>query len=52
MRLSDGAWWKLVPTTHPHPIDPIGVSCEHAYYSYANQVLRVRLSSLPPGGLP
>ncbi|MCC6648799.1 MAG: hypothetical protein IT374_24940 [Polyangiaceae bacterium] len=52
VRLSDGVWWRLVPNLYPYAARPLGVTCEHVYYEFANQVLRVRLASLPPGGLP
>lgn len=52
VRLSDGVWWKLKPNAFPYAARPLGITCEHVYYSYANQVLRIRLASLPAGGLP
>jgi hypothetical protein len=52
VRLSDATWWKLKPTVVPYAARPLGITCEHAYYEFANQVLRIRLDSLPPGGLP
>ena len=52
VRLSDGVWWKLVPSVFPYPARPIGLTCEHVYYVISSQVLRIRLDSLPAGGLP
>jgi hypothetical protein len=52
VRLADGVWWKLKPNVFPYPARPLGLTCEHVYYSFANQVLRIRLDSLPAGGLP
>ena len=52
VRVSDGVWWKLEPNIFPYPARPLGLTCEHVYYEYANQVLCIRLDSLPAGGLP
>ena len=52
VRLSDGVWWKLKPNIFPYPARPLGLTCKHVYYEVANQVLRIRLDSLPAGGLP
>jgi hypothetical protein len=52
VRLADSTWWKLHPTTFPYPARPLGITCQHVYYSYANQILRIRLDSLPAGGIP
>jgi hypothetical protein len=52
VRLADSTWWKLHPSVVPYPARPLGITCNHAYYSYANQILRIRLDSLPAGGIP
>ncbi len=52
VRLADGVWWRLVPNVVPYATRPLGITCDHVYYEHANQVLRVKLASLPPGGLP
>lgn len=52
VRLSDGVWWRLKPGIAAYAAHPLGLTCEHVYYSFAGQILRIRLDSLPPGGLP
>jgi hypothetical protein len=52
VRLSDSTWWKLHPAVVPYATRPLGITCTHVYYEYANQILRIRLDSLPAGGIP
>jgi hypothetical protein len=52
VRLADSTWWKLHPAVVPYATRPLGITCTHVYYEFANQILRIRLDSLPVGGIP